>query len=228
VTRRRRAELALLAGLAAYSLAARRLVPARARIPSNLGAAGTSLLLARAVGVSFADLGLQPEHARRGLRLGLQAAVPITVAAAAAVAWPRTREVLADPRITETTLREASFETLVRIPLETAIAEELLFRGSLLGIGLDNRTATVAVANSAVAFGLWHIPPTLESVRDSEGLRRATATGAVVATTTLAGVGLALLRLRARSVVAPIIVHAALNMTTYSGVWLTARSKARG
>jgi hypothetical protein len=202
-------------------------VPARARIPSNLGAAGASLLLARAVGVSVADLGLQPEHARRGLRLGMQAALPVSLAAAAAVAWRRTRAVLADPRITETTLREASFETLVRIPLETALAEELMFRGSLLGVGLDHRSPAGAVANSALAFGLWHIPPTLESVDDADALRRANATTVVVAATTAAGVGLALLRLHARSVLAPIIVHAALNMTTYSGVWLTARSTAR-
>jgi hypothetical protein len=197
------------------------------RIPSNLGAASSSLLLARAVGVSVADLGLQPEHVRQGLRLGLQVALPISLGAAAAVAWPQTRALLADPRVTETTLREATFEALVRIPLETAIAEELLFRGSLLGIGLDNRSPAGAVANSALAFGLWHIPPTLESVSDRGVGRRATATGAVVAVTTLAGAGLALLRLRARSVVAPIVAHAALNMTTYCGVWLTARSTAR-
>ena len=228
MTRHRRAELALLIGLACYAFAARRLVPARARIPSNLSAASASLLLARAIGVSIADLGLERQHARRGLRLGMQTALPISLAAAAAVAWPRTRAVLNDPRVTEATVREATFETLVRIPLETAIAEELLFRGSLLGIGLDARTPAAAVANSALAFGLWHIPSTLESVNDGATARPATATAVVVAATALAGVGLAVLRLRARSVVAPIVVHAALNMTTYSGVWLTARSKARG
>lgn len=203
------------------------MVPARARIPSNLGAASASLMLARAVGVSVADLGLEPKHLRRGLRLGMLTALPVSLAAAAAVAWPRTRAVLADPRITETTLRDATFEMLVRIPLETAIAEELLFRGSLLGIGLDARSPAGAIANSALAFGVWHIAPTLESVSDGTLSRQATNTGAVVAATTLAGVGLALLRVRARSIVAPIVVHAALNMTSYSGVWLTARSRVR-
>ncbi len=48
--------------------------------------------------------------------------------------------------------------------------------------------------------------------------------------TGFAGAGFALLRLRARSVVAPIVVHAAVNMVTFAGVRLTAdpRSPGRG
>jgi membrane protease YdiL (CAAX protease family) len=115
-------------------------------------------------------------------------------------------------------MREAAFETLVRVPFETALAEELIFRGALLGIALDLRSPARAIAFSSLAFGLWHVPPTRQSFDPS--------TGAIIIATTAAGVGFALLRLRAKSVAAPIVVHAALNMAAYAGVWLTARSTA--
>ena len=54
------------------------------------------------------------------------------------------------------------------------------------------------------------------------------ATAAVVAVTAAAGVGLAALRLRSGSVAAPVIVHAALNMAAFAGVWVTAAPASAG
>jgi membrane protease YdiL (CAAX protease family) len=105
------------------------------------------------------------------------------------------------------------------------VAEELVFRSAVLGIGLRRTSTARAVALSSFAFGCWHV----RSARRAHEANAATATiaaraggqratvAATVIATTAAGVGFALLRLRTRSVVAPIIVHAALNAAAFAG-----------
>jgi uncharacterized protein len=214
------AELAIAGAISAYRVAALRWLPARVRIPANLVTAAAALAVARAGGAGLADLGLEPRSTGRGARVGAAVAVPVVATVAAAVAVPRTRALLADDRITEVDARTAAFETLVRIPIETALAEELIFRGALLGLGLRTRPPGAAIAVTALAFGLWHVHPTLASLSHGTepASQRAVATSAVVVATAAAGAGLALLRLRAGSVAAPVVVHAALNMTAYAGV----------
>ena len=82
---------------------------------------------------------------------------------------PQTRRLLADEKITGTGRAEAAFETFVRIPLETALAEEIIFRGVLLGLGLRSRTRIGAVVSSSIWFGLWHVYPTLGSIARGGG-----------------------------------------------------------
>jgi membrane protease YdiL (CAAX protease family) len=132
---------------------------------------------------------------------------------------------LDDEKIRATSPSEAAFETFVRIPLETALAEEVIFRGVLLALGQRSRSRGCAVASSSVLFGLWHVVPTLGAIERGAGGRpagRATAsTVAVVATTAVAGAGFAYLRLSADSVVAPTLAHAALNMVAFAGIRMT-------
>jgi hypothetical protein len=218
------AELAAIACVGAYNFIVTR-ISQRARLPANLGAAVALTGLARMSGVSSSELGLSRANVGRGTRIGLAAAAPLAAASAGAVANPRTRRLLTDEKITGTTPTEAVFETLVRIPLETALAEEMIFRGVLLALGLRSRSRGWAVVTSSTLFGLWHVVPTLAALRRGANHRpyaRATAsTAALVATTALAGAGLAALRLRARSVVAPSIAHAALNMVAFAGIRIT-------
>ena len=119
---------------------------------------------------------------------------------------------------------------MVRIPLETALAEEVIFRGVLLGLGLRSRSRIGAVVSSSIWFGLWHVYPTLGSLGRGGGggvvgdqpHHVGGATAGVVAATAGAGVLFAVLRLRSGSVAAPVIAHAALNMAAFAGVRLTA------
>ena len=99
------------------------------------------------------------------------AAAPVVAGVGAAVAVPATRAMLADEKVTGTGRAEAAFETLVRIPLETALAEELIFRGVLLGLALRSRTPLGAVVSSSIWFGLWHVYPTLGSIGRGTGAR---------------------------------------------------------
>jgi hypothetical protein len=215
------AELAAIGCVGAYNIIVTR-IRRRARLPANLGAAVALAGLARMSGVGPSELGLSRANVGRGARIGLVAAAPLAAASAGAVAMPRTRRLMTDERITGTSPTEAVFETLVRIPLETALAEEMIFRGVLLALGLRSRSRGWAVVTSSTLFGLWHVVPTLGALgRGANGRpdARATAsTAAVVATTALAGAGFAWLRLRGRSVVAPILAHAALNMVAFAGV----------
>jgi hypothetical protein len=199
----------------------------RARLPANLGAAAALAGFARASGASPSELGLSRANAERGKRFGLVAAVPLGAASAAAVANPRTRRLLADDKITGTSPGEAVFETLVRIPLETALSEEVIFRGVLLGLGSRSRSRGWALVTSSMLFGLWHAESALASPERSATSRpdaRATTSTAAVVATTATRAGFAWLRLRAGSVLAPTLAHAALNMAAFAGVRITSRS----
>jgi uncharacterized protein len=223
-------ELAAVGSVALYNVISHRHIGRRARLATNVSAAAALVGLARGAGLGLSDLGLEPAAWRRGVRTGLAAALPIIAGVGAAVAIPQIRQLLADEKITGTGRAEAAFETFVRIPLETALAEEIIFRGVLLGLGLRSRSRVGAVVTSSLWFGLWHVYPTLGSLGRGGGgdlvgdrpQRVGGATAGVVAATAGAGVLFAALRLRSSSVAAPVIAHAALNMAAFAGVRLTA------
>ncbi len=223
------AELAAIGCVAAFNIIVTR-IRRRARLPANLGAAVALAGVARMSGVSPSELGLSRADVGRGTRIGLVAAAPLAAASAGAVALPRTRRLLTDEKITGTSPTEAVFETLVRIPLETALSEEVIFRGVLLALGLRSRSRGWAVVTSSVLFGLWHVVPTMGALargaNDRPDARAGASTVAVVATTAIAGAGFAWLRLRAGSVVAPSLAHAALNMVAFAGVRMTGGTQA--
>jgi membrane protease YdiL (CAAX protease family) len=124
------------------------------------------------------------------------------------------------------------YVTLVRIPLGTVALEETLFRGVLLGLGRRCWRPGPAVAWSSLLFGLWHVLP----ARGLPGFSPVVAGAAHgtprhllaitlgVAGTALAGVLLCWLRLRARSLLAPVMVHLATNSLAYATAWAILRA----
>jgi membrane protease YdiL (CAAX protease family) len=218
------AELFAASALMSYNVVLNRRLPDPAHVPANLAAAGLALAFARWQGATTADLGLARMNAPRGARIGLAAIVPIVASVAASSGPQPTRAFYDDDRVTGMTPERAAYELLVRIPLGTALAEELIFRSALLGLFRRNHSTVVAVAASSVLFGLWHVAPTLESLRTNDAARRAegkpartiASVAAVVAITAGAGAVLAALRLRSRSVLAPILAHAAINQSAFA------------
>jgi uncharacterized protein len=86
---------------------------------------------------------------------------------------------------------------------------------------------------TAILFGLWHIQPTLQTMSDNRALGGASAqtagqvalvAGAVVVTF-LAGLVFAWLRLRSRSLVAPVLAHVATNGLALVAVWVLAHQR---
>jgi len=225
------AELAAAGALLAWNAAVNRVVPSPAYVPANLAVAGLSLAAARRAGVSAAELGLDRQRAGRGLRVGLAAAAPVVAVVAIGAALPATRRFLVDDRRATTGgAGYALYHTLVRIPLGTAVAEEALFRGALLGLLTQRHPRARAVAVSSALFGCWHVLPTLDTLAlnplgATVGDRAGTG-GAVlasVAVTALGGLGFSWLRFRGDSVVAPVVVHAALNSSAFAAARLVSR-----
>jgi uncharacterized protein len=223
--RRAAAELAAVALVGAWNLVGNLWLPAWAYVPANLACAAALLALARKAGASWDDLGLRPSAVGAGLRLGLAAAAAVALALAAGAALPATRSLLRDDRVAQVGAAVAAYHLLLRIPVGTAVFEEVAFRGVLLGLARRRLPPLAAATASSALFGLWHVLPTLARVRHLGVGGSATLglllTGGVLVTW-LAGYLLCWLRLRAGSLVAPVLAHAALNSLAYLAALLVA------
>ena len=207
-------------GLIAYN-AALNLVPFPrwSYVPLNLALAAALLAVARARGLSWEALGLSPEHLGSGLRWGFGAAavvaVAVTIGVVAGDRIPGVERLLADRRATGISGLGLAYETLIRIPLGTALFEEVAFRGVLLAAAADRWSLVSAVVVSSVVFGLWHIGPGLVTLRLNEpGLSVAgqiLGVAAMVGVTTVAGVVFCWLRIVSGSLLAPIVAHWSTN-----------------
>jgi membrane protease YdiL (CAAX protease family) len=198
-----------------------------AYVPVNVAAA--TLLLGVAVGVlglSASQLGLGGvtlADAAIGAALGAGLGLPLLLAA-------RTRRgarLLADRRVRHLRGRALAYQTLVRVPLGTALLEELAFRGVLFAAWRDEGVP-VAAAVSCAVFGLWHVAPAATMLRvnvsgaATSSLVRAVAVTVVV--TAGAGAALLWLRIETGSLAAPFAVHATLNsLATLAGATAGAR-----
>jgi uncharacterized protein len=212
-----------VAVLTLHNFAVHRLLPAPAGAALNLATAAGLTTFARHAGCSRADLGIGVEDAGRGLRVGLGAAAVAAGGAALGAALPATRRFFRDRRLSDVGPGEAAYHLTVRIPLATALAEELLFRGVLLALFRQRRSPTAAVLWTSLLFGAWHVLPTIDHyqgnpasdlVADPSRGRRLAVLATTLSTTGAGGV-FAWLRLRSRSVLAPILAHAAVNVSAY-------------
>ena len=168
-------------------------------------------------------MGMCPDRLGRGIRIGLATALPTAAVVGLGVVVPATRRFFQDERAAGGGTRHVLFETLVRIPLGTALAEEVIFRGALLGLFTQRHSPAVAASMSSVLFGAWHVLPTVRTLPrnpaaahvQGDPKRMAGAVLAAVTATTLAGYGLAWLRFRSGSLAAPAVAHASLNGAAY-------------
>jgi membrane protease YdiL (CAAX protease family) len=235
VKRRERATAAAVSLLAAgYNVAVNRVLSPRTHVPANLAFAAAICGIGRvAARMSWSDLGLGRTEAGRGFRVGTKSSLMSAALVAAAAAAPWTRRFFADERILRSSRGAAVYEMCVRIPLATALPEEVVFRGVLLSVLSRSHTTATAIAWTSTLFGLWHVLPTLDTMRTNpikdvlpEGwLGYAAAAGAALPATAATGALFALLRNRSGSVVAPVLTHTAINATAYLGGRLSHRHR---
>lgn len=209
-----RVRLALFAAvtlLAASNVVSNRLWP-QGYLAWNLAMVGVLLLVARAAGLTGADLGLGTGRLRRGLAFGGLAAAAVGLVYAAAVAMPATRAAFVDAR-GAAPLAAVLFVALVRIPFGTVLLEELAFRGvlpALVGGGWWRATLV-----SSGLFGLWHVLPSMGAATSDAGLGGVLGTwGTVVGTvlfTAAAGVVFRAWQRWSGHLVTPMLLHAATN-----------------
>jgi uncharacterized protein len=219
---RYRADAAAGIATLAYGAVLNRALPEVVHIPASLTAAATSLTAARRAGVSVAALGLAPDRVRSGVRVGLAVGAPIVAGIGVASRLRATSGYFDDARVMQAGPRRVVYEAAVRIPIATALGEELIFRGALLGLFRRKHSTAAAVAASSLLFGLWHVLPTLEGLAlnppaegDHTTRHKIGVVAGTVAATAAAGVGFSLLRIRSGSVLAPVVVHAAINSSAF-------------
>jgi membrane protease YdiL (CAAX protease family) len=225
-------EVAAVVILGASNVLLNRAVARPLQVPAALAASALLVLLARRSGATLSELGLAPDCGCRGVRAGLAAGIPIGAVAALGAFSPRTARFFRDERIVRTDAGEAAYELLIRIPLATAAAEELSFRGALEAILSRRRSPVSAALISSGLFGAWHILPALDRSLENPGVQRvhsgsvakqATIVVSVCGVTAVSGLALSWLRARSGSIATPILVHYAANAGGFLGGWLAAR-----
>jgi uncharacterized protein len=203
--------------LACANLIAHFTTPAASVATVPVAAVGLVALL-RFNGLGWADLGLGCDDWKSGAAYALGAMALVVTVIAVGVLLPATRPMFMNNRYA--TISGAVVASMIIIPLQTVIPEELAFRGVLHGA--LNRAwgfRGVAVAGSLL-FGLWHIATSLGLTSSNVGFTRlfgggvvgmlAGVTLAVIATAT-AGFVFSWLRRRSGSLIAPIALHWSLN-----------------
>jgi hypothetical protein len=169
-------------------------------------------------GLGWAELGLGRDHWKSGAAYALAAVALVVAAIAVGALLPLTRPMFMNHHYA--TLSGALVASMIIIPLQTVIPEELAFRGVLHGA--LNRAwgfRGVAVAGSLL-FGLWHIATSLGLTSSNVGFTRMFGGGLVgmlagvmlaVVATAAAGFVFSWLRRRSGSLLAPIALHWSLN-----------------
>jgi len=176
------------------------------------------VLLVRARGLGWAELGLGREHWRSGAGYALAAVALVLTVIAVGALLPWTRPMFLNDRYA--TLSGALIASMIIIPLQTVIPEELAFRGVLHG-ALDRAWGFRGVAAAgSLLFGLWHVASSFGLTSGNAGFSRILGGGvpgmlagialAVVATAA-AGFVFTWLRRRSGSLIAPIALHWSLN-----------------
>jgi len=176
------------------------------------------VILMRASGLDWTDLGLGREHWKSGLGYALGAVAVVGSVIAIGVLLPMTRPMFMNNHYA--TFSGALIASLVIIPLQTVIPEELAFRGVLHG-ALNRAWGFRGVAlMGSLLFGLWHVATSLGLTSSNVGFARlfgggiagmlAGVTLAVLATAA-AGFVFSWLRRRSGSLIAPIALHWSLN-----------------
>jgi CAAX protease family protein len=189
-----------------------------AHVAVGLGLIACLVAIARAQGLTTADLGLAQSSWPAGLRWGAAAAALVGTAYALAYVTGPVREAL--PNGEGGLGRTAMWAVLVVIPLGTVLPEELAFRGLLLPLLGRRHGVRAATLLSSALFGLWHVVPslgggtanaTMASVVGGDAAGTLVRVVVTVVFTLLAGVVLCVLRLRSGSMLAPVLAHWTVN-----------------
>ena len=99
-------------------------IAAAVQVSASLGA----VWLAIRRGYAVDDLGLSRQAAPAGLRLGAALSAVVVIGVIAIAVIPLTRDFLDDDRFVDISGWRVVYEVIVRIPIATALSEELLFR----------------------------------------------------------------------------------------------------
>lgn len=213
---------AAVAPLAAYAVIFQTLLyislPARFRTrvaPLVTGLVGAGVALVAGSIFGFERIGLTGGEPGVAVAWGVATVIAMSLIGFTMLSRDDLRHQLADPRLAAAPARDAYAQIFIRIPVFTALIEEIFFRGVLHAALMALYPTEVAIWFGAGLFGLWHIGPGLDQAQAGQKTRRAGAvhTALTVVATTVAGAFFVWLRIETGSIWAPAAVHAAVNMT---------------
>ncbi|KDN18841.1 CAAX protease [Amycolatopsis rifamycinica] len=215
--RRVPAVVVALLTLAASTILANRVLPGWAYPLCGLVAAIVLVLLGRAAGCPWRDLGLR--GFRRPALVGLAGAGLVALVFGIALAVPALRTVYQDGRVGDPDVGQLLWLTCGRILFGTVLIEEVAFRGVLPALfgATDDRWRWGPIVAAAALFGLWHFLPALAIGRNAAVHAAFGSTPAVVlqllamTAAGVAGVFMHWWRHTGRGVLASAIVHFTTN-----------------
>lgn len=176
------------------------------------------VILVRSRGLGWTELGLGREHWKSGAGYALAAVAVVVSVIAVGAMLPWTRPMFMNNHYA--TFSGALLASMIIIPLQTVIPEELAFRGVLHGALTRAWGWRGVAAAGSLLFGLWHIATSMGLTSSNVGFTRilgggllGTAAGVVLAVlaTGAAGFVFSWLRRRSGSLLAPIALHWSLN-----------------
>jgi uncharacterized protein len=221
---------AVVAILVAVNLLNNLLAP-RAYVLTCVAATGVLLFVARRDGLSWSEIGLGRASLRPGLRWSAALVAVVLLGVAVAAALPAARPAFVDARAAGLAGSAVLVKALVRIPLGTAMLEEVAFRGVLYATLARRHGVGAAVLGSSLLFGLWHVLPSLGmlngnaavgSLFGSGPVAAVVAVAAAVAGTAAAGLVFCEVRRRSGGLLAPFALHWAVNSVTLTAAWALA------
>ena len=220
--------LATLALLAVISVLNNAAAPGLYLAWACAGIAGL-VLLARADGLSRRDWGFGPVTRRAALAAAGFAAI-IALGMLVGTQLPGIEDAYRDERVVDMSGAEVVFAALVRVPIGTALLEEIAFRGVLLAMLARRCGLARGVVGSSLAFGVWHLMPALGLAAGNSALVAALGPSAPlsavigICAASLVGVLLCLARIRYDHLIVPLAVHMTANGMAYLLAWLVLRS----
>jgi uncharacterized protein len=169
-------------------------------------------------GLGWAELGLGRDHWKSGAAYALAAVALVLAVVTVGALLPLTRPMFMNNHYA--TISGALVASMIVIPLQTVIPEELAFRGVLHGALNRAWGFRGAALAGSLLFGPWHVATSLGLTSSNVGFTRVFGGGlagmlagvmlAVVATAA-AGFVFSWLRRRSGSLLAPIALHWSLN-----------------
>jgi len=214
--------------LAVANVMSNRVIPAWAYAPWNLCVA-TAITAIAVRAATWSEIGFR--EWRRGLAWGGVLFVLTTGVLLLALTMPAFNDMYHDKRVGAGT-GEWIYQAFIRIPLGTAVLEEVAFRAVLPGLFAMRFGVLRGSLLASLCFGFWHVLPalSLNEVNPTATKVFGDGTGGVVAAVVFAVVGTAIaglwwcwIRYRSRSVLATILAHIASNSVAYTIAFIVSR-----
>jgi hypothetical protein len=206
--------------LVAHNVLVHRALRPPADAALNLASAIGLTTFALRTGCTLAELGLDRTDLKKGVKTGSVAAACCSAGIGIAAALPSTRKFFLDARLRGMSRSETLYHASLRIPVATALSEEIMFRSALHALFARKHSLQTTLTWTSLLFGLWHILPTLvtfegnpaSNIGQNPGRARLLAVFGITGSTAGAGLYFSYLRLRSGSLAAAVLPHAAINI----------------